>query len=116
MPHYKDGTKGEVGDLVAGPTGDGVSAIGTVIGITEGDTCNCRIEAHLGFVGPARFPLSGIRYLNMRDALKVILPLLLVLLFAGCSSVPAATAQEIAVASASAQAERRGGEMTGPRR
>lgn len=40
MPHYKDGTKAKIGDIAKGPYGSGGTAVGPVITIYEGETCN----------------------------------------------------------------------------
>ena len=63
MPHYKDGTKANVGDLVAGRCYNTPGRIvGVVTSVTEGaETCNARVAISLREVedGTRRIVIPG---------------------------------------------------------
>lgn len=59
MPHYKDGTKANVGDLVVGSTyNDPGTMLGILIKITsEGTTCNCVVKSFIRNYGTEEKPV-----------------------------------------------------------
>lgn len=79
MPHYRDGTKAKIGDIVkAQPTVPGPTCIGPLLSIQERDTCNGFMSVALNVHeadGEGRVITAGVAghvsYVTLKDCEKV---------------------------------------------
>lgn len=80
MPHYKDGTEAQLGDVVKGrgynvkgPDGKLAELVGTVVAIEPGsDTCNVEIAYHTVARLPDDFQFADHRFFEQKRDVKIL--------------------------------------------